>query len=99
MLSSWHQAWGWYQATKLVSSCGIGHHFMGSANQSIAKARRSEGKSLAKAKGSRGIPARACVAKTMTWELEAAKGVTVPDASGIEASSPQAMWEAKKITK
>ena len=39
---------------------------MDSTNQSLAKARRSEEKSLAKAKSSRGISARACVAKTMT---------------------------------
>ena len=72
---------------------------MDSANHSLAKARSSEVKSLAKAKGSRGISARACVAKTMTWELKSAKGVTEHDDSGVEASSPQAMWEAKKITK
>ena len=42
---------------------------------------------------------RACAAKTMTWELELAKGVIIHDASSVEASSPQAMWEAKKITK
>ena len=72
---------------------------MDSTNQSIAKARRLEGKSLAKAKGSKGISARACVAKTMTWELESAKGVTIHYVSIVEASSPQTTWKTKNITK
>jgi hypothetical protein len=59
---------------------------MDSTSQSFAKARSSEEKSWAKTKSSRGISARACVAKTMTWELESAKAVTVHDASSIEAS-------------
>jgi hypothetical protein len=64
-----------------------------------AKARSSEEKSGAKTKNSRGISARACVAKTMTWELESAKGVTVHDGSSIEASLSHAMCEAKKTLK
>ena len=45
--------------------------------------------SFTHAKSSRGISARACAAKTMTWELESAKGVIVQDASIIEVSLPQ----------
>ena len=59
----------------------------------------STSESLAKTKRSRGISAKACVAKTMTWELESAKGVTIHDASGIEASLFQAKCEAKKGSK
>jgi hypothetical protein len=35
----------------------------------------------------------------MTWELESAKGVTIHDASSIEASLCQAMGGAEKTTK
>jgi hypothetical protein len=59
----------------------------------------STSESFAKTKSSRGISARACVAKTMTWELESAKGVTIHDTSGIEASLSQAKCEAKKVSK
>ena len=59
----------------------------------------STSRSFTQAKSSRGISAKACAAKTMTWELESAKGVIVHDASSIEISLPQAMWEAKKTTK
>ena len=59
----------------------------------------STSESLAKTKRSRGISAKACVAKTMTWEFESAKGVTIHDASGIEASLFQAKCEAKKVSK
>jgi hypothetical protein len=72
---------------------------MDSTRRSSAKARSSEEKSWTKTKSSRGILARACVAKTMTWELESAKGVTVHNASSIETSLSQAMCEAKKTTK
>ena len=44
-----------------------------STSQSLAKARSSEERILAKAKNSRGMSARACSAKAMTWELESAK--------------------------
>jgi hypothetical protein len=72
---------------------------MESISRSLAKARSSEEKSWAKTKSSRGISARACAAKTMTWELESAKGMTSLDVSSIEASLSQAMREAKKTTK
>jgi hypothetical protein len=72
---------------------------MDSISWSFAKARSLEEKNWAKIKSSRGISARACVAKTMTWEFESAKGVIVHDASSIEASLSQAMCEAKKTTK
>jgi hypothetical protein len=52
-----------------------------------------------KTKRSRGISARACVARAMNWKLELAKDVTVHDASGNEASLPQAMCEAKQAPK
>ena len=79
--------------------CGVVHYFMDSTSRSFAKARSSAEKSWAKTKSSRGISARACAAKTMIWELESAKGVTVHDASSIKASSSQANWEAKKTSK
>jgi hypothetical protein len=37
-----------------------------------------------KTKRSRGISARACVARAMNWKLELAKDATVHDASGNE---------------
>ena len=52
-----------------------------------------------KTKSSRGISARACVARAMTWELESAKNATVHDASGIETSLSQATCEAKQTPK
>jgi hypothetical protein len=72
---------------------------MDSTSRSSSKARSYEEKSWAKTKSSRGISARACVAKTMTWEFESAKGVTIHDTSSIEASLFQAMCETKKSTK
>ena len=51
------------------------------------------------AKGSRGILAKACVAKTMTWELESAKGVIVHDASISKVPLTQEMWKAQETTK
>ena len=48
------------------------------------------------AKNSRGISARACTAKTMTWELDLAKGVLAHDVSIGEVSLPQVMWETKE---
>jgi hypothetical protein len=47
----------------------------------------------------RGISARACVTKAMTWELKSAKDATVHDASGIETSLPQAPCKAKQTPK
>ena len=72
---------------------------MDSTHRSLPKARRSEEEKLSKTKSLRGILARACVAKTMTWELDKVKGTTVLDASGIEASSSHETREAKETTK
>ena len=47
-------------------------------------------------RSSRGISARACTAKTMTWELDLAKGVLAHDASIGEVSLPQVMWETQR---
>jgi hypothetical protein len=52
-----------------------------------------------KTKRSREISARACVARAMNWKLELAKDAIVHDASGNEASLPQAMCEAKQVLK
>ena len=68
---------------------------MDSTSQSFTKAKISEERSVAKAGSSRGISARACAAKTMTWELDSAKGVLVHDASISNISLPQVMWEAQ----
>ena len=67
-------------------------------NRTLAKARSEEEEGLAKAKYSRGISARACVTKTMTWELASAKGVPAYDASSIEASLSHTNWEDEKTT-
>ena len=44
--------------------------------------------SFAKAKNSRGMSAKACSAKAMTWEFESAKVLTTHDASISEVSLP-----------
>ena len=72
---------------------------MDSTRRSLAEASRSEEEILSKTKSLRGISARACVAKTMTWELEKAKGTTVHNVSGIEASSSHDTRKAKETTK
>ena len=56
----------------------------------------STSQSFTQAKGSRGISARACTAKTMKWELDSAKGVLAHDASISEVSLPQVMWETQE---
>ena len=61
---------------------------MDSTSLSLAKARSSEEESLAKAKNQRRIYARACTAKTMTWELEPAKALPARDASISEVPLP-----------
>ena len=61
---------------------------MDSTSQSIAKDRSSKEKSLAKAKNSRGISAKACSAKAMTWKLETANALPKHEASISEASLP-----------
>ena len=50
-------------------------------------------------KSSRGISAKACAVKTMTWELKAVKGVIVHDASISKVSLTQEMWKAQEATK
>ena len=75
------------------------HYFMDLTNQRVAKARSSEEESLAKAKNSRGISARACLPKAMTWELESAKVLHNHDGSIGEASLTQEMWKAQETTK
>ena len=55
----------------------------------------STSQSFTRAKGSRGILARACIAKTMTWRLDSAKGVLIPDASMSEVLFPQAVGETQ----
>jgi hypothetical protein len=50
-------------------------------SQSLAKVRSPEEKSLAKAKNSREMSAKACSAKAMNWELESAKVLPTHDAS------------------
>jgi hypothetical protein len=43
-----------------------------------------------------GISARACVAKTMAWTLESAKGVLAHKASISKASLPQVSMETQE---
>jgi hypothetical protein len=62
------------------------HYSMDSTSQSLAKARSPEEKSLAKAKNSRGMSAKACSAKAKNWELESAKVLPTQDASTSEVS-------------
>ena len=66
----------------------VDHYFMDLTNQIFAKAGSSKEKSLAKAKNSRGMSAKACSAKAMTWELESAKVLPKHDASTSEVSLP-----------
>ena len=61
---------------------------MESTSQSLAKAKSTEKKSLAKAKISKGISTRACLAKAITWELESAKALPKCEGSISEASLP-----------
>jgi hypothetical protein len=70
---------------ELASSCEVGHHPMDSTKTIFTKARSS-----------RGISAKACMAKTLTWELDSAKGVLAHDASISEVSLPQVMWGAQE---
>jgi hypothetical protein len=70
---------------ELASSCEVGHYPMDSTRPSSTTARSS-----------RGISARACVAKTMTWELNSAKGVLAHDASINKVSLTQEMWKTQE---
>ena len=63
----------------------VGHQPMESTKPSVTTSTNS-----------RGISARACVAKTMTWELASAKGATAHEASSIEVSVPQVMGETQE---
>ena len=51
---------------------------------------------LTTAKISRGMSEWACVAKTMTWKLDSAKGVLANNASISKAALPQVTWETQK---
>ena len=61
---------------------------MDSTSKSLTKAKGTEEKSLAKAKNSRGMSAKACVAKAMTWKLEMANALSNYEASISETSLP-----------
>ena len=61
---------------------------MDSTSHSLSKAKGSEEKTLAKAKNSRGMSAKACFAKAITWELEPAKVLSRHEASISEVSLP-----------
>ena len=59
---------------------------MDSISKGLAEAKDTEEKSLVKAKTSRGISAKACVAKAMTWKLEKANALPSHEASISKAS-------------
>ena len=59
----------------------------------------STSQSFTQTKNSRGISAKACEAKTMTWELKTAQGVIVHDASISKVLLTQEMWKAQEATK
>ena len=59
---------------------------MDSISQGLAEAKGTEEKSLVKVKTSRGVSARACVAKAMTWTLEKANAIPSHKASISKAS-------------
>ena len=61
---------------------------MESTSYSLAKAKSVENNSLAKAKISRGLSAKACVAKAMTWTLEMANALPSHEASISKAPWP-----------
>ena len=61
--------------------CLVFHHFMDSTSKGLFEAMGTEEKNLAKAKTSRGISAKACVAKAMTWMLDMAKALPSHEAS------------------
>ena len=61
---------------------------MDSTSKSPTKAKGIEEKSLAKAKNSRGMSAKACAAKAMTWKLEMVNVVPNYEASISVASLP-----------
>ena len=60
---------------------------MDSTSKGLDKAEVLVEKSLAKAKTSRGMSLRACVAKSMTWKLESVKALPTHDSTTNEASS------------
>ena len=72
-------------SVELESSCEVGHYPMDSTKPRFTTVR-----------GSRGMSARACMAKTMTWKLDSAKGALAHDASISEASLPQVTWETQE---
>ena len=62
---------------------------MDSTSQSLANDMSSKGKSLVKANNSRGMSAKACSAKAMTWKLETANVLPRHEASSSDASLPK----------
>ena len=61
---------------------------MESTSHSLTEAKRTKDKSLAKAKVSRGISTKTCVAKAMTWTLEKANALPSQEASISKTSWP-----------
>ena len=61
---------------------------MESTTQSHAKAKCPEEKSFVKIKTSRGISAKACVAKAKDWKLESIQGPPKHEANTSETSLP-----------
>ena len=60
---------------------------MNSTSESLAKAKSTEEKGLAKATKSRGMSAKACSAKAMTWKLETTNALPKREGSISGASS------------
>ena len=104
MIRGWVLSRGWLElgariSRRLWTKGWLHHYFMASTRQSLAKARSAEGESLAKAKNSREISAKACSTKAMTWELESAKVLHGHDANISKASLTQEMWKAQETNK
>ena len=55
-------------------------------SKGLAKAKCTKEKSLAKAKNSRGLSAKACAAKAVTWEIESARALPIHDVTKSKAS-------------
>ena len=72
-------------SVELGSSRELVHHHMDSTKPRLTTA-----------KISRGMSARACVARTMMWKLDSAKGVLAHDASISKASLPQVTWKIQE---
>jgi hypothetical protein len=64
---------------------------MDSTSEPIDEANNSKEKNLAKAKNSRGMSARACSAKAMTWTLESSKAPSTHNVSPKDTCSSQTL--------